>query len=50
MLQALPIGSGGSGGDIALDIQCSLDLDIQEICSGTVASPCNCTSPGCQVL
>ena len=49
VLQALPIGSGGSGGDMSLD-QCSLDLDIQEICSGTVASPCNCTSPGCQVL
>ena len=49
MLEVVTTGSGGSGGDIALDLQCSLNLDIQELCNGTVASPCNCTSQGCQV-
>ena len=46
-------GNGGSGNDGNLlepRSECSADLDIQELCSGTLASPCNCElSQECQV-
>ena len=54
------IGSGnqGSGGDDGGDIlqpmettnDCSVELNIQRLCNGTFASPCDCeTSEECQV-
>ena len=43
--------SGGSGGVLEPQSeQCPVDLDIQNICNGTLASPCDCDSTSeCQV-
>ena len=42
-------GSGGSGDGDLMNNLCSVDLNIQELCNGTLASPCDCTSLECQV-
>ena len=44
-------GDGDGGSDLmgTSDNQCSVDLNIQELCNGTLASPCDCTSLECQV-
>ena len=51
MLQTQEDGSGemtssaGSGGVLEPQSEeCSVDLDIQKICNGTLASPCDCDS------
>lgn len=43
----------GSGDDKLLEPQTQIfrELDIQELCNGTLASPCDCTSSSeCQVI
>ena len=41
----------GSADDVVLpETECSLDIDIQQLCNGTLASPCDCmSSQECQV-
>ena len=55
MSDPISSGNGGSGDSNRLDPEESEsvcpNLDIQELCNGTLASPCDCdSSQECQVL
>ena len=50
MLLASSSDGSDDGVGSAGDTECSLDIDIQQLCNGTLASPCDCvSSQECQV-